>query len=95
MLSNLLLQTVECNKRPCSGVGAYSKRRLIKAEQYRMIFLRVLKVFEKSVGESNTETRVKYQPVFQKKVPNNMFIVKFRNLTPEVKVSELKCNRKN
>ena len=46
-------------------------------------FLRVLKVFDESLGESNTERQVKkYQPVFQKKEPDNIFIVKFIKFTP-------------
>ena len=35
--------------------------------KYRMIFLKVLKLFEEPMSESNTERRVKCQPVFQEK----------------------------
>ena len=41
------------------------------------------------------ERRVTYQPVFQRKVPYGIFIVKSKILTPDVKIQELKCNRKN
>ena len=37
----------------------------------------------------------RYQPVFQKKAPNNIFIVKFKNFTPGVKILEFKSNRKS
>ena len=33
----------------------------------------VLKVFEEPLGESNTERRVKYRPVFQKNAPNDIY----------------------
>ena len=43
--------------------------------KYRLIFLQVLKVFDEPLGELNAERREKYQPLFQKKAPNNIFIV--------------------
>ena len=36
-----------------------------------------------------------YQPVFQKKTPDNIFIVKFKNFTPGVKILEFKSNRRH
>ena len=42
------------------------------------------------IGELNTERRVKYQPVFQKKAPNIIFIIKSQNLKMRgVKIREL------
>ena len=40
-----------------------------------------MKVFDEPLGESNTERREKYQLVFQKKAPNNIF-VKFKKFYP-------------
>ena len=40
--------------------------------------LRVLKLSDELSGESGTERRVKISPVFHKKAPNNVFIVKFK-----------------
>ena len=34
----------------------------------------------------------KYQTVFQKKTPDNRFIVKFKNFTPGVKILNFKSN---
>ena len=40
----------------------------------------MLKVFDESLGESNTEREVtEYRAVFQKKAPNGMFIIKSQN----------------
>ena len=50
--------------------------------KYRLIFLRVLKVFDEPLGESNTERRVKISAGIQKKAPNNIFIVKFKKFYP-------------
>ena len=44
-----------------------------------MIFLS-LESIRRALGESNTEIRVKYQSVFQKKALNNIFIIKSQNL---------------
>ena len=63
--------------------------------KYRLIFLRVLKVFDEPLGESNTEGRVKISAGIQKKAPNNIFIVKFKNFTPGVKILEFKSNRRH
>ena len=65
--------------------------------KYRMLFLRVLKVFDERepLSESTTDRREKYQPVFQKRAPDNIFIVKSKNSTPGVKSLEFKSNRKN
>ena len=60
------------------SVGAFLKNRLI--------FLRVLKVFDEPLGESNTEDKEKYQLVFQKNAPDNIFIVKFKNFTSGIKM---------
>ena len=41
--------------------------------KYRLIFFTCVSVFDSPKGSSNTfKTRKKYQPVFQKKVPNNI-----------------------
>ena len=41
--------------------------------KYRLIFFTCLSVFDSPKGSSNTfKTRKKYQPVFQKKAPNNI-----------------------
>ena len=40
-----------------------------------------MKVFDEPLGESNKERREKYEPVFQKKAPNNIFIIKSQKLT--------------
>ena len=45
---------------------------------YRLIFSLVMKVFDKSFDESNTDRRVKYQVVFQMKAPNDIVIVKLK-----------------
>ena len=63
--------------------------------KYRLIYLRVLKVTDELLGEPNKERRVKCQPVFQKKAPNDIFIVKFKKFTIRVIKLELKSNRKN
>ena len=44
--------------------------------KYRLMFLRVLKVFDEPLAQSHTERRVKYQLVFQKKASNNIFAIK-------------------
>ena len=46
--------------------------------KYRLIFLQVLKVSDEPLGESNIEGRVKDQPEFQKKAPNDIFAVILR-----------------
>ena len=51
--------------------------------KYRLIFLWVLKVCDEPLGESTTERRVKISPMFQKKAPNIIFIIKSQNLKME------------
>ena len=63
--------------------------------KYRLIFLRVLKVFDEPLGKSNTERRVKRLAGISKKASNNIFIVKFKTFTPGVKMLEFNSNRKN
>ena len=55
-------------------------------------FLRVLKVFDEPLGESNTERRIKISAGISKEAPNNIFIVKLKNVTPGVKILEFKSN---
>ena len=44
----------------------------------RLIFLRILKVFDEPLGQSNTERRVKISASMSKKAPYNIFIVKLK-----------------
>ena len=48
--------------------------------KYRLIFLQVLEVSDEPLGESNTEIQVKSQLIFQKKAPQNIFMIKTQNL---------------
>ena len=50
--------------------------------KYSLIFRRVLEVFDVPLDESHLDRRVKYQPVFQKKVSNNVFIASLRKMLP-------------
>ena len=50
------------------------------------VFMSLESIYE-PLGESNTERQEKYQPVFQNKAPNNIFIIKSQNFKMrEVKI---------
>ena len=51
--------------------------------KYRLIFVRVSRVFDELLCESNTERRVEISAGISKKAPNNVFAVKLKNLTLE------------
>ena len=60
-----------------------------------LVFIRILKVSDEPLGESNTERRVKISAGISNKIPNNIFIVKFKLFTPWVKILGFKSHSKN
>ena len=64
--------------------------------KYRLIFFTSLESIWRAFRRVKyRKTSKKYQPVFQKKAPNNIFIVKFKKITPGVKILGFKSNRRH
>ena len=63
--------------------------------KYRLIFLRVLKVFDEPLGESNTERQVKNISRYFKRRHIIYLLSNSKKFTPGVKLLEFKSNRRH